>query len=217
MYKKKLNFITFDVDGVHKGITEDPDALIGMTNQEIFQGNKPIFEGIRCIAEPYHIKIKEGAVPVAHAPRKTPATLRKRVQDELSNMEKWGIIKKVEEQTPWVNSLVVYEKKSGKLRICIDPLHLNKVIEREPYQLPTQQEITIRLAGARYCSKLDATSGYWQIPLDEESSYLTTFNSPMGRYRFQVVPVGIIFAQEVLHRTIDEKFRDMRRVDIFMR
>ena len=210
---KKLKFITFNVDGVCKGITEDPDALIGMTNQEILQGYKPIFEGIGCIAEPYHIKVREGAVPVVHAPRKIPASLREKVQDELSSMERKGIIKKVEEPTPWVNSMVVNEKKSGKLRICIDPRDLNKVIEREPYQLPTQQEITSRLAGARYFSKLDATSGYWQIPLDEESSYLTTFNSPMGRYRFQVVPFGIVFAQEVFHRTIDEKFRDLKGVE----
>ena len=109
--------------------------------------------------------------------------------------------------------MVVNEKKSGKLWICIDPRDLNKVIKREPYQLPTQREITSRLAGARYFSKLDATSGYWQIPLDEESSYLTTFNSPMGRYRFQVVPFGIVFAQEVFHRTIDEKFRDLKGVE----
>ena len=75
---------------------------------------------------------------------------------------------------------------------------------------PSQQEITSRLARAQYFSKLDATSGYWQILLDEESSYLTTFNSPMGRQRFQVVPFGIVFAQEVIHKTIDEKCRDMR-------
>ena len=138
---KKLKFITFNVDGVCKGITEDPDALTGLTNQEIFQGYKSIFEGIGCIAEPYHIKVQEGAVPVVHAPRKIPASLREKVQDELSNMEKKGIIKKVEEPTSWANSMVFNEKKSGKLRICIDPRDLNKVIEREPYQLPTQREI----------------------------------------------------------------------------
>ena len=92
------------------------------------------------------------------------------VLDELSSMEKKGNIQKVEEPTPWVNSMVVNEKESGKLRICIDPRDLNKVIEREPYELPTQQEITSRLAGARYFSKLDATSGYWQSPLDEDRS-----------------------------------------------
>ena len=66
---KKVKFITFNVDGVCKGITEDPDAIIGMTNQDIFQRYKPIFEGMGCIAE------QEGAVPVAYAPRKLSASL----------------------------------------------------------------------------------------------------------------------------------------------
>ena len=62
-------------------------------------------------------------------------------------MEQLGIIKKVTEPTSWVNSVVVNEKKSGKLRICVDPKDLNKYVRREYYQLPTQEDITCRLAG----------------------------------------------------------------------
>ena len=59
-------------------------------------------------------------------------------------MEGTGIIQKVYGPTAWVNSMVVNEKRSGKLRICIDPRDLNKAILREHYQLPTQQEIASR-------------------------------------------------------------------------
>jgi hypothetical protein len=65
------------------------------------------------------------------------------------------------------------------------------------------------LTGAKFFSKLDATSGFWQMSLDEESSYLTTFNTPFGRYRFTVVPFGMVFAQEVFHKTVHEKFNDI--------
>ena len=47
------------------------------------------------------------------------------------------------------------------------------------------------------------------MPLDEDSSYLTTFNTPFGRYRFTVVPFGVTFAQEVFHRTVHEHFRNL--------
>ena len=47
------------------------------------------------------------------------------------------------------------------------------------------------------------------MPLDEESSYLTTFNTPFGRYRFTVIPFGVVFAQEVFHKTVHEKFHDL--------
>ena len=55
------------------------------------------------------------------------------------------------------------------VRQIAHPRDLNKALLREHYQLPTQEEITSRLAGAKYFSKLDATSGFWQMPLDEES------------------------------------------------
>lgn len=85
--------------------------------------------------------------------------------------------------------------------------NLNKVILREQYYPPSQQEIMSRLAGAKYFSNLDAKSGFWHILLDTESSYLTwTFKIPFGRFLFLVVPFGVVFAQEVFHRTILETF-----------
>ena len=70
--------------------------------------------------------------------------------------------------------VVVEKKNTDKLRICIDLRPVNKTIKREHYHLPTIEEITTRLSGAKYFSTPDARSGFWQIPLDEESSYLTT-------------------------------------------
>ena len=126
-----------------------------------------------------------------------------------------GIIVAVDQPTDWVNAMVVVEKKNtDKLRICIDPRPLNKAIKREHYHLPTIEEITTRLSGAKYFSTLDARSGFWQIPLDEESSYLTTFGTPFGRYRYTRMPFGIHSAQEVFHKRIDELFQDLDGVEI---
>lgn len=75
-------------------------------------------------------------------------------------MELKGVIKKVDEPTEWVNSIVCAEKSNGKLRICLDPRDLYKAIKREYYQFPTIEGITTRLADANIFSKLDANSGY---------------------------------------------------------
>ena len=74
--------------------------------------------------------------------------------------------------------------KPNKLRICIDPRDLNRAIYREHYQLPTVEEVTTWLAGAKKFTVCDAKVGFHQIQLDEESSYLTTFNTFFGRYRW---------------------------------
>jgi hypothetical protein len=106
-------------------------------------------------------------------------------------MVKQGVLQKADGPFDWVNSMVVVQKKDGSLRICIDPKDLNQALKRDHYQLPTIEEITARVPGARYFSTLDARSGCWQIPLDKESSKLTTFNTPFGRFRFIRMPFGI--------------------------
>lgn len=203
-----LQLVTFNMDDIQRATNHD-GGLRGKTKDEIVAEYSECFEGLGRIAEPYHIKINKDVEPVVHPPRKIPETLRSKLKDELEKMEQSGVISKVNEPTAWVNSIVVNEKRSGKLRVCIDPRDLNKAVKREHYQLPTQEEITARLAGAKYFSHLDAKSGFWQIPLDTESSLLTTFNTPFGRFRFNVIPFGFVFAQEVFHRTVSELFADI--------
>ncbi|CAB4045861.1 Hypothetical predicted protein, partial [Paramuricea clavata] len=103
-------------------------SLNGLTSEQIFEKYSKCFDGLGRISDPYHIKINSDATPVVHPPRKLPSALRDRVQNELQEMESRGIIKKVNEPTAWVNSMVVNEKRSGKLRICIDPRDLNKAL-----------------------------------------------------------------------------------------
>ncbi|KAK3749625.1 hypothetical protein QZH41_012963, partial [Actinostola sp. cb2023] len=59
----------------------------------------------------------------------------------------------------------------------------------------------------------DARSGFWQIPVDDESSTLTTFATPYGRYRFTRMPFGIHSAQEVFHKGLHELFQDLSGVE----
>ena len=81
-------------------------------------------------------------------------------------------------------------KKNGQIRVCVDLSELNKAIKRERFQIPVAEEIFARMKGAVFFTVLDATSGFWQIPLSEDSSLLTTFITPFGRFRFTRLPFG---------------------------
>ena len=59
-----------------------------------------------------------------------------------------------------------------------DPLI--KYVLREAHPLPNVDETLEQLAGAKIYSKLNANSGFWQIPLAKESQLLTTFVTPYG-------------------------------------
>ncbi|XP_048587408.1 uncharacterized protein K02A2.6-like [Nematostella vectensis] len=95
------------------------------------------------------------------------------------------------------------------LRLCLDPKDLNKAIKRPHHHTPTIDEVLSKLNGAQYFSIVDVRSGYWNIKLDLESSLCTTFNSPHGRYRFCRLPFGLICAQDVFQRKVDETFGDL--------
>jgi len=119
-------------------------------------------------------------------------------------MEKGGQIIKVTEPTEWVNSMHLVVA-GAKLRICIDPQALNKALLRENYPIPTIEEVVSQLGqNAQIFSVLDATAGYLQIGLEYESSLLTTFNTPLGRYRWLKLPFGIKSAPELFQRMMDE-------------
>ena len=54
---------------------------------------------------------------------------------------------------------------------------------------------------------MDTKCGYWNVNLDLESSYPTTFNSPFGRYRFLRMPFGLKMSQDVFQAKIDQTFQ----------
>ena len=116
--------------------------------------------------------------------------------------------------TPWVSSMVVAQKKDGRVRICLDPQHLNKVIMRSHYPLPTIEEVTTRLSNAKVFSVLDAKTGFWQVKLTEATSYLTTFNTPFGRYRWKRMPFGISSAPEVWQQKMNELVEGLKGVEV---
>ncbi|KAI8511855.1 hypothetical protein Bbelb_109550 [Branchiostoma belcheri] len=187
------------------------------TAQSILEEYKDVFEGIGQLPGEHTIQLDHSVPPKVHPPRRIPVSLRDPLKAELDRMERLGVIRKVDEPTDWVNSLVVVEKpRTDKLRVCLDPRDLNKAIKREHYQLPTLEDITTRLAGSKYFSVVDARSGYWQVKLDEESSKLTTFNTVYGRYCFTRLPFGIHSAQEVFQKQMDKIFQELKGVEVIV-
>ena len=100
--------------------------------------------------------------------------------------------------------MVVATKKSGALRICIDPRPLNAALKRERYQLPILVDILPELGQAKVFSTVDLRSGYWHCVLDEESSLLTTFATPFGRYRWCRLPFGLSVSSEIFQKRVNQ-------------
>ena len=149
--------------------------------------------------------------PVIHAPRRV--ALRSKIKAKLDELVDRRVIVPVTEPTRWVSSMLAVAKPN-KIRICIGPRDLNRVIRREHYQLPTVDEVISRLTGAKKFTLCDVKDGFHQIKLDILSSYLTTSNSPFGRYRWTRMPFGISSAPEVWQRRMHEFAQDLSGVKV---
>lgn len=182
---------------------------------KLVECNNSVFTGLGCLPGECHINTNPEVQPKIDAPRKVPFALHHRLQQELEKMEKMDVITKVTEPTEWVNSLILIEKKNGQLRVCLDPRNLNQAIKRTHYPIPSVDVVRAKVAGARFYSTLDATSGFWMCKLSEKSSYLTTFNTPFGRYRFKRLPYGVSCAPEYFHRIMTEMFGDIPGVAVY--
>uniref|UniRef100_A0A3P9LFC2 ribonuclease H n=1 Tax=Oryzias latipes TaxID=8090 RepID=A0A3P9LFC2_ORYLA len=217
-YKGKKHQIEFeitqeDVSTIIEGTTCLKIGLVQRVyavgkEQDILKDYNDLFDGLGCLPGQHHIQIDPSVSPVVHAPRRIPVALRDRVVKELQRMENMGVIIRQTEATEWVNSMVTVVTPK-KIRICMDPKDLNRAIKREHYPLLTVEEVVSRMPNAKYFSVLDANQGFWQIKLDDESSRLRTFNTPIGRYRFLRLPFGISSAPEVFQRAVAQMIEDL--------
>ena len=186
------------------------------TYDELAAEFEDVFRGLGCIEGDHQIKLDESVQPVVQACRKVPFALMEKLRMELERMVKLQVIVKVTEPTDWVDAIVITSKKNGDIRVCLDPRHLNKTIKRQHYKLPTREEILAQFSGARYFSELDASSGFWQLQLDEQSSKYCTFITPFERYRYLRLPFGISSAPELYHRVVHEMFEGIANIDTSM-
>ena len=95
-------------------------------------------------------------------------------------------------------------RRGTYISICVDLKHLNESVLREVFPIPKVDETLSQLAGATIFSKIDANSGFWQVPLSEESQLLTTFITPFGCYCFTKLPLGISCAPELFQKRLKE-------------
>ena len=103
--------------------------------------------------------------------------------------------------------MVVVSKANGQVRICVDLTKLNQNVCRERYPSPAVEQILAQLSGTTVFTKLDANSGFWQMPLSPVSAPLTTFITSFGCFFFHRLPFGITSAPEYFHCQMSEMLK----------
>ena len=121
------------------------------------------------------------------------------VREHLKLMLDAGVI--WPSNSPWCNAVVPVRKKDRSLRFCIDFRKLNSLTVKDSYPLTRICETLESLAGMVHYTTIDMNSGFWQVPMDEESKQYMAFTlGSMGLYECESMPFGLCNAPPTFQR-----------------
>ncbi|XP_038055799.1 uncharacterized protein K02A2.6-like [Patiria miniata] len=204
-----LGLMQYALECLVHAVTESPTQ----TKEQVLIEYKDVFTGLGRLPGHYHIDIDHSVSPTQNIRRRVPIPVRAELKRKLDSMTAQGTIARVTEPTKWIHNMVVV-RKPNKIRVCLDPHGLKKAIKHNHYPIPTVDEVAPRLKNAKLLSVVDAKDGFLQVVLDEPSSYLTTFWTPYGRYRWLRMPFGISSAPEEFQRRLHECLEGLENIAV---
>ena len=96
---------------------------------------------------------------------------------------------------------MLVRKKDGSLRFCINFRRLNSLTVKDSHPLPHICETLESLAGVAHYTTIHMNSGFWQVPVDDESKQYTAFTlGSMGLYECESMPFGLCNALPTFQR-----------------
>ena len=145
---------------------------------------------------------------VTYTARPVAKHYQKAAEELIAQLLRDGIIAKVNQATDWVSPAHFVPKKNGGVRLVTDYTRLNQYVKRPIHPFPCTVDIPADMdPEAKVFARTDAVHGYFQVPLEDDSSYLTTFLLPSGRYRYLVAPMGLNASGDEWCNRSDEAYR----------
>ena len=117
-----------------------------------------------------------------------------------------GIIKPVEE-SDWISPMMVQDKKTGEIHICVNLRKLNDACVHDLFLTPFTDEVLEGVGGQEMYSFTDGFLRYHQIQIAKEDRHKTTFVTEWGYFQYTVMPFGLKNAPAVFSRVVVTVFK----------
>jgi hypothetical protein len=127
--------------------------------QDLFMTKFTDMKGIKVPMGEMRIPLKPDEILFKQRPYRLNPKYKEKVKIELNRMLEAGIIEPIEE-SEWISLMVVQDKKTGEIRICIDLRKLNVACFHDPFPTPFTGEVLDNVGGHEVYSFTDGFSGY---------------------------------------------------------
>lgn len=148
--------------------------------------------------------------PIVYRPYRLSYHERQKVREIVDDLLNNDIVQ--ESVSNYASPILIVKKKNGESRLCVDYRALNNKTIKDKYPLPLIDDQISNLSGNNFFTTLDLASGYYQIPMSEESRHITAFVTPDGHYEFKRMPFGLANAPAVFQKMIN-RLLGQRRFD----
>lgn len=203
-------------DDLEKLIRPDmPKAFQGVLEQHRGVFPKDLPKGLPPVRKghEFRIDLEDEAMAPIHRPlyKLSPAEL-----DEVKAQVDYLLDqKKIKpSDSPWGAPILFVPKKDGGLRMCVDYRWINKVTVKNRYPLPLPEELMDRVGKAKFFTKIDLRSGYWQFPVRPRDTAKTAFRTRYGHFEFLVAPFGLTNCPAQFQTLVQDILSDF--LDVFV-
>jgi hypothetical protein len=159
----------------------------------------------------FTIDLVPGTKPIAKSSYRLAAPELAELKKQLGELQQKGFIRPT--ASPW-GAPVLFVKKDGGMRLCVDYRDLNAATIKNKYHLPRIDDLFDQLKGAKYFSKIDLRLGYHQLRVRQEDIPKTAFMTRYGQYKFTVMPFGLTNAPAFFMTLMNKVF--MEELDRFV-
>ena len=151
------------------------------------------------------IPIKPGSIPPCQAPYRMDEGKKAAIEATIKYLYEHGLSR--DSLSEYAAPVTLALKPDGSWRFCVDYRKLNAITKEAKYPLPRIEDCLDQLRGAKFFTKIDLRSGYWQVRIHPDDVEKSAFRTHMGHHEFLVVPFGLQGAPSLFQRLMNHYLR----------
>ncbi|MEG2848585.1 MAG: reverse transcriptase family protein, partial [Bacilli bacterium] len=177
-----------------------------------FKNNFPETLGINkekiqfCKLEKCRIKTQEGK-KVVQKSMKIHQAIKERATQHINDLERRSIIRR--SNSTWRNPIRFLEKPNGSLRLVVNFIKLNDLVEKDPQELNTIQDVLRETVNAKIFSVIDLKDAFYHIEIEENDKEKTAFEFNGKIYEWNCMVMGFKNSPQILQRTMNKVLDDL--------